>query len=66
VKSVLEDAWKTSCLKRTVETPQLYHLGKAILERNNVADSNPHKITKLIDALKAWEADVDRSAQAFR
>ncbi len=63
-RAVRSGPWKLRIEEQA--SPELYHLGKDISERNNVADSNPHKVTELLDALKAWEADVERSAPAFR
>ena len=46
--------------------PELYHLGKDISEKDNVAGYHPGKVTELLNSLKAWEADVDQSATAYR
>ena len=46
--------------------PELYHLGKDISEKDNVAGDHPGKVSELLSALRAWEADVDQSATAYR
>ena len=57
IQAIRKDNWKL--LVKQGQSPELYNLSKDIGEKNNVADSNPDILKKLLNSLENYRIPND-------